>query len=114
MLLPMPEVVDSDTEPPLEACVAADVGVAGVLVMTAGGTMDTAPTLLFFMTAVGTGPLVRLHFTELLGLIVLSPRNLIAWKENRNQILKNLICYCSLQGKMWDNLRGGCEDNMVM
>lgn len=55
MLLPMPEVVESDTEPPLEACVAADVGVAGVLVMTVGGAMDTAPTLLFFiMTAVGT------------------------------------------------------------
>ena len=85
MLLPMPEVVESETDPPLEACVAADVGVAGVLVMTAGGAMDTAPTLLFFiMTAVGTGPLVRLHFTELLGLIVLSPRNLIAWKENKN------------------------------
>jgi hypothetical protein len=85
MLLPMPEVVESETDPPLEACVAAEVGVAGVLVMTAGGAMDTAPTLLFFiMTVAGTGPLVRLHFTELLGLIALSPRNLIAWKENKS------------------------------
>lgn len=79
MLLPMPEVVDSETEPPLEACVAADVGVAGVLVIIVGGGMDTAPTLLFFiMTEAATGPLVLLHFTELLGLIVFSPRNLIA------------------------------------
>lgn len=79
MLLPMPEVVESDTEPPLDACVAADVGVAGVLVMIVGAGMDTAPTLLFFiMTVAGTGPLVFLHFTELLGLIAFSPRNLIA------------------------------------
>jgi hypothetical protein len=75
----MPEVVESDTEPPLDACVAADVGVAGVLVMIVGAGMDTAPTLLFFiMTVAGTGPLVFLHFTELLGLIAFSPRNLIA------------------------------------
>lgn len=75
----MPEVVESETEPPLEACVAADVGVAGVLVIIVGGGIDTAPTLLFFiMPEAATGPLVLLHFTELLGLIVFSPRNLIA------------------------------------
>jgi hypothetical protein len=79
----MPEVVESETEPPLEACVTADVGVAGVLVMIVGGGMDTAPTLLFFiMTAAATGPPVLLHFTELLGLMVFSPRNLIAYEEN--------------------------------
>jgi hypothetical protein len=79
MLLLIPEVVESETDPPLEACVAADVGVAGVLVMMVGGGMDTVPTLLFFiMTAADTGPPVLLHFTELLGLMVFSPRNLIA------------------------------------
>lgn len=81
MLLPMPDVMDRETEPPLEACVAADVGVAGVLVMIAGGGMDTPPTLLFFMmTPELTGPPVLLHFTELLGLMVFNPRNLMACK----------------------------------
>ena len=77
MLLPRPDVMESDTEPPLDACVAADVGVAGVLVMIVGGGIDTPPTLLFFiMTVAGTAGL--LHFTELFGLIVFRPRNLIA------------------------------------